>query len=184
MELFQLFVFLFAGALLLNVGDAAPAAPRQASPFTITGAGQAIPDSYVVVLKEGISPEDFESHQSWAQNMHKTRLGRRDDTTLQGVHQSFTLGNMCGYHGTFDEATLAEIKQSEDVDYVEKDKIVVAYEMVTQNNPPSWGLPRISERRGGERNVYTFDSSAGEGVTVYVLDTGISLLFHDLILCD
>lgn len=174
MQLFQLVVFLLAGALLLSVGDSAPATSPQVSPFTIPGAGQAIPDSYVVVLRKGISPQDFEAHQSWAQNKHKTRLGRRNDTNINGIHQSFTLGKMCGYHGTFDEATLAEIRQSGDVDYIEEDKVVVAYEMIMQDNPPSWGLPRISERRGEERNTYTFDSSAGEGINVYVLDTGIS----------
>lgn len=173
MQPFQLLVSLLVGALSLNVGEAAPVTPSQAPSFSVSGAGQAIPDSYVVVLKDGISPEDFEAHQTWAQNMHKTRLGRRDDENLNGIHQSFTLGNMCGYHGTFDEATLAQIRQSEEVNYIEEDKVVVAYEMITQEDPPSWGLPRISERKSGERQIYTFDSSAGEGVTVYVIDTGI-----------
>lgn len=43
--------------------------------------------------------------------------------------------------------------------------------MVQQSNSP-WGLARISHREKGQTN-YNYDSSAGNGVRVYVLDSGI-----------
>lgn len=56
-----------------------------------------------------------------------------------------------------------------------------ASEVVT-DSAESWGLARISQRgpavQGG-LNDYMYDSSAGEGVRVYVVDTGI-LAEHDV----
>ena len=152
------------------------AAPVEAPSPSVAGVGETIPDSYVVLLKDGVSHEKFEAHQRWVQEKHESRLNRRDDSNLNGVHHGFTLGSLYGYYGTFDSDTLAEIKQSEEVDYVEEDQIVVAFDMIIQQNPPSWGLIRISERQNSASEGYVFDSSAGEGVNVYVLDTGMSIL--------
>jgi len=170
---------LLAAALSPILGAAAPVEARSPS---VAGAGEMIPDSYIVILKEGVSHERFEAHQRWVQSKHESRLGRRDDASLNGVHQGFTLGDLYGYHGTFDNDTLAEIRQSEDVDFVEEDQVVVAYDMMIQHNPPSWGLTRICERRNGGRKDYAYDSSAGEGVNVYVLDTGMSIFFSNFLL--
>jgi len=165
-----------AAALFPILGAAAPTQPAEAPSPSVASGGETIPNSYVVLLKDGVSHEKFEAHQRWVQHKHASRLSRRDDSNLNGVHKGFTLGGLYGYHGTFDNDTLAEIRQAEEVDYIEEDKIVVAYDMMIQHNPPSWGLTRIGERRNSARNGYAFDSSAGEGVNVYVLDTGMSIL--------
>jgi len=61
---------------------------------------------------------------------------------------------------------------------------VVAYDLVEQHDPP-WGIARISHcappGEGGANGTangtatYRYDSSAGDGVIAYVLDTGINL---------
>ncbi|MGQ4488005.1 S8 family peptidase [Streptomyces sp. SAS_281] len=43
----------------------------------------------------------------------------------------------------------------------------------TQDNPPSWGLDRIDQTDTAGDNAYTYPDSAGEGVTAYVIDTGV-----------
>ncbi|MFJ2791092.1 S8 family serine peptidase [Streptomyces sp. NPDC087290] len=43
----------------------------------------------------------------------------------------------------------------------------------TQTNPPSWGLDRIDQTETAGDNAYTYPDSAGEGVTAYVIDTGV-----------
>nr|WSW66071.1 S8 family peptidase [Streptomyces sp. NBC_00995] len=43
----------------------------------------------------------------------------------------------------------------------------------TQDNPPSWGLDRIDQAASAGDNAYTYPDSAGEGVTAYVIDTGV-----------
>ncbi|WP_405939474.1 S8 family peptidase [Streptomyces sp. NBC_00726] len=43
----------------------------------------------------------------------------------------------------------------------------------TQDDPPSWGLDRIDQTETAGDNAYTYPDSAGEGVTAYVIDTGV-----------
>ncbi|MET8400224.1 S8 family peptidase [Streptomyces sp900116325] len=43
----------------------------------------------------------------------------------------------------------------------------------TQDNPPSWGLDRIDQAETAGDHAYTYPDSAGEGVTAYVIDTGV-----------
>ncbi|MGY4918382.1 S8 family peptidase [Streptomyces sp. 900116325] len=43
----------------------------------------------------------------------------------------------------------------------------------TQDNPPSWGLDRIDQTETVGDHAYTYPDSAGEGVTAYVIDTGV-----------
>ncbi|MDT9701046.1 S8 family peptidase [Streptomyces sp. P17] len=49
----------------------------------------------------------------------------------------------------------------------------------TQKNPPSWGLDRIDQRNLPLNNSYSWPESAGAGVTVYVIDTGIRISHKD-----
>lgn len=50
--------------------------------------------------------------------------------------------------------------------------------LVTQRGAPSWGLGRVSHRQAGSRD-YVFDDSAGRGVTIYGVDTGIDINHQD-----
>ena len=49
----------------------------------------------------------------------------------------------------------------------------------TQPNPPSWGLDRIDQRNLPLNSSYTYPDSAGEGVTAYVIDTGVRITHSD-----
>ncbi|KAF9371827.1 hypothetical protein CPC16_002822, partial [Podila verticillata] len=44
-----------------------------------------------------------------------------------------------------------------------------------QQRAPSWGLPRVSQRTLPLRADYNYPNQAGEGVDVYVIDTGINI---------
>jgi subtilisin family serine protease len=46
--------------------------------------------------------------------------------------------------------------------------------ILAQPNAP-WGLARLSSRTPSSAATYFYDSAAGEGVTVYVVDTGINI---------
>ncbi|MFD8225645.1 S8 family peptidase [Streptomyces massasporeus] len=48
-----------------------------------------------------------------------------------------------------------------------------------QKNPPSWGLDRIDQRRPPLDRSYGWPRSAGAGVTVYVIDTGVRTTHED-----
>ncbi|ARF58022.1 S8 family peptidase [Streptomyces gilvosporeus] len=49
----------------------------------------------------------------------------------------------------------------------------------TQDNPPSWGLDRIDQTDTQGDKKYNYPDSAGEGVTAYVIDTGIHISHKD-----
>ncbi|MGA5046682.1 S8 family peptidase [Streptomyces arboris] len=49
----------------------------------------------------------------------------------------------------------------------------------TQENPPSWGLDRVDQTETAGDNAYTYPDTAGEGVTAYVIDTGVRVTHED-----
>lgn len=49
----------------------------------------------------------------------------------------------------------------------------------TQPSPPSWGLDRIDQRNLPLNGSYTYPDSAGQGVTAYVIDTGVRITHSD-----
>lgn len=61
------------------------------------------------------------------------------------------------------------------MDFVEENSEMTTFSVISQSNTPSWGLPRISRASNSELKTYYYDSTAGTGVTVYVIDTGINI---------
>ncbi|MFE3325384.1 S8 family peptidase [Streptomyces sp. NPDC059176] len=49
----------------------------------------------------------------------------------------------------------------------------------TQENPPSWGLDRIDQADTEGDEKYTYPDNGGEGVTAYVIDTGVRISHKD-----
>ncbi|KAF3481670.1 alkaline serine protease [Arthroderma uncinatum] len=138
---------------------------------------EVIPDSYIVVMKDGVSKDDFTAHVASVDQIHNTNKAKRGSKT-NGMQRKFDIMNWRGYNGHFDPETLEEILNDSKVDYVEHDQVVRISGLVTQSNAPSWGLGRVSHRQAGSRD-YVFDDSAGRGVTIYGVDTGIDINHQD-----
>ncbi|WP_426362181.1 S8 family serine peptidase [Streptomyces sp. E-08] len=49
----------------------------------------------------------------------------------------------------------------------------------TQEKPPSWGLDRIDQAETAGDDKYTYPDAGGEGVTAYVIDTGVRITHQD-----
>ncbi|MEV8535063.1 S8 family serine peptidase [Streptomyces sp. NPDC051211] len=49
----------------------------------------------------------------------------------------------------------------------------------TQEDPPSWGLDRIDQTATAGDKKYSYPDNGGEGVTAYVIDTGIRVTHKD-----
>ncbi|GAA2926616.1 S8 family serine peptidase [Kitasatospora cinereorecta] len=49
----------------------------------------------------------------------------------------------------------------------------------TQQNPPSWGLDRLDQAGTAGDSAYTYPDAAGDGVTAYVIDTGVRVTHSD-----
>ena len=124
---------------------------------------EAIESAYIVKLKTGVDSSVCTSlGASYHANSVYTAMPR-----FQGFSARLTA----------DE--LEEILGSEQVEYVQQDAMAHALQS-SQPNPPSWGLPRVGQRNLPlDQSVYKYKSSAGEGVDVYVLDTGIMISHND-----
>ncbi|KAK0744740.1 peptidase S8/S53 domain-containing protein [Apiosordaria backusii] len=135
-------------ALAAPVKEAPLLTPRGAA------ASQLIDGSYIVKLKDGSS-----------------------DATLQGAIKGlstqhlYKAGRFKGFAAKLSAAKLAAIRKLPEVEYIEQDAVVQAYDFVTQEDVP-WGLARISHRTAGQTS-YVYDSSAGEGTCSYIIDTGV-----------
>ncbi|KXN65022.1 subtilisin-like protein, partial [Conidiobolus coronatus NRRL 28638] len=78
-----------------------------------------------------------------------------------------------GVSGSFDSHTLQLVKALPFVNQVAADELMHVF--ATQDDAP-WGLARVSQRPelGPSPFAYHYDENAGEGVNVYVVDTGIN----------
>jgi len=95
-----------------------------------------------------------------------------------------------GLAGSFDEDSLSVLRAQSEVAWIEEDALVhkTATQTVTQTNSP-WGIARLSSsqplsvsRNFDPSNVtfsYSFPSTAGTNVDVYILDSGIRTTHTD-----
>jgi cerevisin len=95
--------------------------------------------------------------------------------------------------GTFSPNTLHSIRSAPEVAYVEHDQIMRTLEIpqgvdeeadmgkdtgISTELGAPWGLARISHRAKltlGTFTKYVYEASGGEGVTAYIIDTGINV---------
>ncbi|KAI9498728.1 peptidase S8/S53 domain-containing protein [Zychaea mexicana] len=143
---------------------------------------ETISDSYIVVLKDHVDMTAAQSHCHWVSSFAKrdeSLIEYLDADAAAGIKLTYDSPGWRGYAGKFSPETLHHIRSSPEVAYVEKDSIMYASEL--QRNAP-WGLSRIAHR--GELtlrtfNKYSYDENGGEGVKVFVIDTGINVDHHD-----
>lgn len=167
---------------------------------TLSASDHEIPDSYIVVFKKGVN---VDAHHNWIQQTHASSLKKRSQIplggkpsgsflntvidevdTLTGFKHSFDIaGGFKGYSGSFDESTLDLIRSHPDVEYVEKDsKVYINDDKPAEEKGSPWGLARISHRESlnfGNFNKYLYSAEGGEGVNVYVIDTGTNTAHVD-----
>ncbi|KAK9762658.1 hypothetical protein K7432_011409 [Basidiobolus ranarum] len=113
----------------------------------------------------------------------KTKLdqynrGRSGNNTLKNeIKTRFSLSSFNAYAGVLSDSFVKDLKGNADVEYVEAEQIFTI--SGTQNSPPSWGLPRVSQRARNTNAPYNYPDNAGAGVDVYIIDTGINVRHSD-----
>jgi hypothetical protein len=93
-------VTLFLGCGLAVPAPAAPAAEP----------GAIIPGSYIITLKPEIDSIMAKTHLKWVKDVHKRSLTKREELGVEKTYDSKS--GFQGYAGTFDTATIKEIKKS------------------------------------------------------------------------
>ncbi|KAK1234244.1 proteinase B [Marasmius sp. AFHP31] len=133
-----------------------------------------INNSYMVILRDDSPQSVVDNHMNFLQSSHFNGALLPEHA---GVRRIYDGGHIKGYAGEFSEAAIETLRLRPEVDYVEKDQVVKVAEIATQKTAP-WGLARISHRPRltfGTFNKYLYNSHGGEGVDVYVIDTGIHI---------
>ncbi|KAF5630784.1 alkaline protease (oryzin) [Fusarium tjaetaba] len=130
-------------------------------------------NKFIIALKP-TAKVDLDLHARWVSDVHGQALARRG-VEAGGIDKTFSFPGFKGYSGSFDEDTIEIIKANSSVLHVEPEQTFTIASPVTQQSPP-WGLSAISNANPpSSKASYTYDSTAGAGTFVYVLDSGIFL---------
>ncbi|WP_433265765.1 S8 family peptidase [Actinosynnema sp. CS-041913] len=123
------------------------------------GAENAVKDSYIVVLKD----------------VGAAGVGTLSAKYRATVKHTYTSA-LRGFSATMSEAQARKLAADPAVSYVQQDAEVKI--SGTQSPTPSWGLDRIDQAGLPLDNSYTYPNE-GEGVTAYIIDTGIRFSHTD-----
>mgnify|MGYP001179419977 FL=1 len=136
-----------------------------------------VPNRYIVVYNNTFSDEEVEAHETMViKTIAKRNLGKRSPHTgkfLSTAVKTFKVNGWRAMSLEADDVLINEIFESKEVSYIEQDEYISLNARSFQGNAPT-GLARISHATAGNRG-YIFDDSGGEGITAYVVDTGIRL---------
>ncbi|KAH8594031.1 serine protease [Bisporella sp. PMI_857] len=164
---------------------------NDAAPLLSSSNSIEVPDNYIVVFKKHVTESAAKDHHLWVQDAHieseniRTELRKRSlhpitSDIFEGIKHTYNIaGDFLGYSGHFDDSVIEKVRRHPDVEYVEKDSVVhtLGETGELEKNAP-WGLARISHRDSlsfSDFNKYLYAADAGEGVDVYVIDTGTNV---------
>ncbi|MEU2208864.1 S8 family peptidase [Streptomyces hygroscopicus] len=155
-----------AAAACVGAGTALPAHAAPAEGTVLhAGAADAIPGSYIVTLKK-------------TAGLKAASAQGKDLVTGYGGEVRRTYASaLNGYAAELSAAEARRLAADPAVASVEQDREVHAE--ATQTNAP-WGLDRVDQAGLPLSGTYTYPDSAGSGVTVYVLDTGVRITHAEI----
>ncbi|MEV0270001.1 S8 family serine peptidase [Hamadaea sp. NPDC050747] len=160
-----------AATLLLALATTLTPVAAMASPsaeptgvIRAAGSPDAVPGRYIVALKDSaltaISPSAI---AATARDLSARFGGQTRHVYSAGLH---------GFSVVLPEAQARRLAADPAVAYVEQVQRIGVLD--TQNNPPNWGDDRIDQRSLPLNQTFTYPANPGQGVTVYILDTGLN----------
>ncbi|MFJ9753165.1 S8 family peptidase [Streptomyces chartreusis] len=155
-----------ATALTLGIGTVTTAVatpgPTEGAVANADAPG-VIKESYIVTLHASVDAQSTRARE--IAERFGARITRTYDRALNGYAVRLT------------EQQAERLAAHPAVESVVQDQIITA--SATQPNPPSWGLDRIDQRALPLNASYTYPDSAGQGVTAYIIDTGVRITHQD-----
>ncbi len=156
-----------SAALVASLVSALPAGAAPAAPegrVQYAGAPNAVAGSYIVTLKADAARSTTTKGRALAE-----KYGAAVERTYSKA--------LNGYEIEASEAEAKRLAADPAVASVVQNRTFTV--SATQSNPPSWGLDRIDQRNRPVNNAYTYPDSAGQGVTAYIIDTGVRISHTD-----
>ncbi|EUC44287.1 hypothetical protein COCMIDRAFT_69996, partial [Bipolaris oryzae ATCC 44560] len=186
------YILISALSALAAASPTFTATGNDVAPLISSGSAVVVPDRYIVVFKKDV--KDSSQHYDWLQSIQpnskdRMELRKRSGDVFTGLKHTYEMSGFMGYSGHFSEETVKSIQRHSDIDYIERDSELYLDENDSEiNNDPcgehmiqrnaSWGLARISQRNGLKSetwNNHLYAADGGEGVDVYVIDTGTNI---------
>ncbi|CAK7218336.1 hypothetical protein SBRCBS47491_003475 [Sporothrix bragantina] len=170
-----------------------PAAAQKGFKPLNEGVANSIPGSYIAVYKTTVSDGAIEAHQAQVastiarRNLDQRRRRRSesrsdDDSSLPEKETTSDPIRINKFRAlaltNADDETMTAVYQSPEIDYVEQDSAIHPCDSATQQGAPP-GLSRISHAVVDPLSGYTYDNTAGYGITAYIVDSGIQLNHTD-----
>ncbi|MEU5151680.1 S8 family peptidase [Streptomyces yangpuensis] len=154
-------------ALALGAAVALPASAAGSGARGVVqnaGAPGSVPNSYIVTLKDTAPRSTTVSGKLVAK-----KYGAKIDRTYSAA--------LNGYSVELSQAQAEKLAADPAVQSVVQNRTFTV--SAVQPSPPSWGLDRVDQRTLPLNQSYTYPDKAGEGVTAYVIDTGVRITHED-----
>lgn len=134
-----------------------------------------IPHKYIVVYNDTFGEDAIMAHEATVvKSIAKRNMGKRSPFTgklLSTSVKSFQVGGWRAMSLEADDLMINELFTANEVSYIEQDAYINVNAKRIQGMATT-GLARLSHGSAGSKG-YIFDSTSGEGITAYVVDTGI-----------
>jgi subtilisin family serine protease len=157
---------------VVATATAATATPAAAAPATgtirLAGGATAVPNSYIVVLKDsavGAKAGSFTATRA---------IGGKASglAPKYGAKVRRTFGSaLNGFEATMTESAAKRFAADSNVAYVEQNQYI---SLLATQTGATWGIDRIDQRNRPLSTTYTYPTTA-TNVTAYIVDTGIKL---------
>lgn len=140
-----------------------------------------IPHKYIVVYNSTFNDDEIAAHETNViKTIAKRNIAKRSPMTGKLLSTKVDTYQINGWRAMSleaDDLLINEIYASKEVSYIQSDAVYNINTRAVQGQTTS-GLARISHAQAGAR-TYVFDDSAGEGITAYVVDTGIRVTHEE-----
>ncbi|KAK3291856.1 peptidase S8/S53 domain-containing protein [Chaetomium fimeti] len=149
-------------------------------PISNPGILNAIPNRYIVVYNNTFNDDDIDVHEkSVIQTIAKRNVAKRSMTgkLLSTTVDTYKIGKWRAMALDADDLMINDIFSAKEVSYIEQDARISINARAVQGRTTT-GLARLSHSDAGAR-TYVFDDSAGEGITAFVVDTGIRVTHQE-----
>ncbi|CAG8797991.1 43894_t:CDS:2 [Gigaspora margarita] len=155
--------------------------------YTISDSSNAPKKVYNIILKNIESVQS--THYDWLTNKLNSCVEKKSEQSISSINNKNCVkdfssqdGRLKGYSGLFtQEFVNNELMKRKDVDIVEEDQIMSIKYVAPRDTQtkPREGLDRIDQAKFPLDGKYTFPNSSGNGVNIFVVDTGIRKSHHE-----